>query len=128
MHLHALFSCSHQPYTHMHTTYRRTYVLPSTSILCTYMIQHSNVDLPFSWRLFRPLTELHSFGEEDPVISSFVSTTNSSFSVLPSSGTLSASTSHTFLCQFLPQKVYMSNEVFHVRYACSASSVYSLRV
>jgi hypothetical protein len=65
---------------------------------------YCGVDLPFCWKLFRPLTELSSSGEEDPVVDDLVPSVNSPFSVLPPSGTLPAASTHTFLCQFLPHK------------------------
>ena len=78
--------------------------------LCVYVFtsntQHcSTVDLPFTWKLFRPLTELDSSNGENPVVDELVCSTNSPFSVLPTSGTFPAASSHTFICQFLPSKV-----------------------
>ncbi|CAI8007765.1 Deleted in lung and esophageal cancer protein 1 [Geodia barretti] len=65
---------------------------------------YCGVELPFCWKLFRPITELSSSGEEDPVLDDLVPSVNSPFSVLPPSGTLPAASTHTFLCQFLPHK------------------------
>lgn len=88
--------------------------------MCKLLYSRSNVDLPFSWKLFRPLTELHSSGKEDPIISDLVPSANPQFSVFPSSGTLPALSNHIFLCQFLPHKVYNFNSL------CTVNKVHKM--
>lgn len=79
-----------------------------TVFTCFFLLYDSRVDLPFSWEMFKPLTELQSSDGEDPVFSGLIPASNSPFSVFPSSGTLPALSNHTFLCQFLSKHVRMS--------------------
>ena len=76
---------------------------------------NSNVDLSYSWRLYRPITEctdgsglpgMPLRSGDDPLVSELVESGHSPFSVGPTSGTLSAGDVKSFVVRFQPEKVH----------------------
>ena len=86
------------------------------------MLFHSNVDLPYHWKLYRPISQFPDTSglpgrplrdEDAPLISSLIASDNTVFAVQPREGVMPAASTVTFVMQFQPSEVQHVQNVYN---------------